>query len=211
MQANPHRQGAPVTRSRQPIGVVLAGGSGTRMGGAKVTVALRGRPLLCYPIDALRSVVADVAVISKAEVVLPQLDGVMVWIEPDAPRHPFVGVVEALALAGGRPVLVCPVDFPFLSSELLVSLLSARAEDHPAVLAAAHGVPRPLLGCYQPAAAPLLSEAIAHGTDPEDALEILHPALLEVVDETQLVDVDTPDDLLQAAAMLDRLRPLLRS
>ena len=44
----------------------------------------------------------------------------MVWIEPDRPADPLLGVIEALELAGGRAVLVCPVDYPFVTlSELL--------------------------------------------------------------------------------------------
>ena len=71
------------------------------MGGSKLTVALRGRPLITYPLDALRAVLEEVAVIGKPDLRLPSLSGVMVWIEPQEPRHPLVGIVEALALAGG--------------------------------------------------------------------------------------------------------------
>jgi molybdopterin-guanine dinucleotide biosynthesis protein A len=34
---------------------VLAGGRGDRIGGAKAMVELRGRPLIRYPLDALRA------------------------------------------------------------------------------------------------------------------------------------------------------------
>ena len=47
------------------------------------------------------------------------MSGVTVWIEPEHPRHPLVGIVQALALADGRPVLVCGADLPFVSAELV--------------------------------------------------------------------------------------------
>ena len=39
-----------------------------------------------------------------------------------------------------------------------------------------------------------------------DCIEGLEPVLLEVDDPDELFDVNAPDDLLQAAAMLDRRR-----
>jgi len=196
--------------SQQPIGVILAGGHGVRMGGAKLTVALRGQPLIRYPLEVMRSVLGEVAVISKADILLPRMGATTVWIEPDMLNHPLFGVVEALGLAAGRPVLVCPADFPFVTPDLLAALAAQSPEGRPAVVAAAGGVPCPLLGCYQPAAAPLLSQAAHRGVSPEQTLAVLKPVLVEVGDETELFDIDTPDDLLQAAAMLDRIRPVVK-
>ncbi len=186
----------------RPVGVILAGGPGTRIGGGKPGVALHGEPLLRYPLRAMRRALHDVAVITKAEIVLPQLEGAMVWIEPEQPVHPLLGICEALALAGGRPVLACPADLPFVTSQLL-SALAGAPSSHAVVLAACRGVPRPLLGRYAPSAAPLLTQAASRGLALGDVLPRLHPTLLEVEDEVELFDVDTPDDLLQAAAMMD--------
>jgi molybdenum cofactor guanylyltransferase len=192
----------PANSNTRPVGVILAGGRGTRIGGGKPGVALRGRPLVHYPLRAMKLALADVAVITKVEIELPQLDGAMVWIEPSAPVHPMLGICEALALAGGRPVLACPADMPFVTAELLSAL--ARADSgHAVVLAACKGAPRPLLGRYAPAAAPLLMEAASRGLEPDELIPRLRPVQVEVDDEVELFDIDTPDDLLQAAAMMD--------
>lgn len=193
---------------QQPIGVILAGGPGLRIGGDKEVVALRGRALLRYPLEALRAAVRDVAVISKSQTLLPRMEGVMVWIEPDEPLTPMLGIVEALSLAGGRSVLVCPADYPFVSSELLRRLAGTPPKRHKAVVAAHDGVPQPLLGCYQPSSVPLLADAIQQDIALSDALAQLNPLLVEVADELELFDVDTPDDLLQAAAIFDMPRVL---
>ncbi len=142
--------------------------------------------------------------ITKADAVMPTLDGAMVWIEPDRPTHPLVGVIEALSLAGGRSVLVCPVDYPFVTRELLMRLAQTPFEGRSVVLAACGGVARPLLGCYQPAAVPLLWQAMQRERGLDDVVVALKPVLVEVADELELFDVDTPDDLLQATAMLDQ-------
>lgn len=195
-------------RNSQPIGVVLAGGPGVRIGGAKPTLALRGQPLVRYPVSAMKLVLSEVAVIAKADTSLPQLLRTMVWIEPDLPVDPLLGITEALALAGGRPVLVCPADMPFVSPESLSALAAAHHEGRPAVVATCSGVVRPLLGRYLPSAVPILEQAMRDGLSPDDAVRTLDPVLFEFENDDELFDVDTPDDLLQASAMLDVRSPI---
>jgi molybdenum cofactor guanylyltransferase len=189
---------------REPVGVVLAGGLGRRLGGAKATVELRGRPLICYPLEALAAVLEEVAVIAKADTPLPSLPGVTVWIEPQAPRHPLHGIVEALGLAGGRPVLACAADLPFVTPALVSSLAFADPGGAPAVIAASAGEPQPLLGCYRPEAAHPLAAAARDGAPVREAVDALGPRLVEVGDPELLFNVNAPEDLLQAAAILDR-------
>jgi molybdopterin-guanine dinucleotide biosynthesis protein A len=191
----------------KPVGAILAGGRGLRIGGEKAIVELEGKPLICYPVDAVREVLSRVAILAKTGTRLPPLSGVAVWIEPEAPRHPLVGITQALALAGGRPVLICAGDLPFVTPQLIRRLIKADAGRAPAVVACAQERVQPLLGCYQPKALGLLADAARAGTGRViDAVAALDPVLLEVEDPEELFDVDTPDDLLQAMAMLDRRR-----
>jgi len=89
-----------------PIGAVLAGGAGRRIGGGKAIVELHGRPLLSYPVGVLQAVLGEVAVVAKPQTELPDLPGVHVWHEPEEPHHPLAGIVHALQQADGRAVLV---------------------------------------------------------------------------------------------------------
>jgi molybdopterin-guanine dinucleotide biosynthesis protein A len=194
------------------MGVVLAGGLGTRIGGSKATVGLGGRPLISYPLDALGAVLDDVVVLAKADTELPSLPGMTVWIEPQAPRHPLIGVVQALALAGSRAVLVCPVDLPFVTPRVIHALVTADPGAAPAVIATGPGGMQPLLGCYRQAALGPLS-AVPAGSDVtmRDRVAALRPRLLEIDDPDALFNVNGPDDLLHAAAMLDQRRRRVRS
>jgi molybdopterin-guanine dinucleotide biosynthesis protein A len=189
----------------EPIGVVLAGGLGRRIGGAKATVELAGRPLISYPLEALAAALQEVAIIAKADTELPSLAGVTVWIEPQTPRHPLVGIVQALALAGGRPVVVCAADLPFVTPALVARLIDEGLRGAPAVIAAHGGETQPLLGYYQPGAADALSAA-RPGVPLRETVAAIGARLLEVGDPELLFNVNTPDDLLVAAAMLDRRR-----
>jgi molybdopterin-guanine dinucleotide biosynthesis protein A len=173
-------------------------------------VELHGKPLICYPVDAVQQVLSRVAILAKTGTKLPRLSGVAVWIEPESPRHPLAGITQALALAGGRPVLVCAGDLPFVTPELIRRLVKADAGRAPAVVACAQQRVQPLLGCYQPRALELLADAARAETGRViDAVAAIEPVLLEVDDPDELFDVDTPDDLLQAAAMLDQRRAMV--
>src|SRR4051812_30322612 len=77
---------------RGPIGAVLAGGRARRMGGAKAVAELGGRPLVAWPLAALRAGLEEVVVVAKPSTSLPPLD-VEVWLEPEAPSHPRAGLV----------------------------------------------------------------------------------------------------------------------
>jgi molybdopterin-guanine dinucleotide biosynthesis protein A len=191
----------------KPIGAILAGGEGLRIGGEKATVALQGKPLIAYPVEAVRQVLSRVAILAKTGTRLPPLSGVAVWIEPELPHHPLAGVTQALALAGGRPVLICACDLPFVSPELIRRLVKADPGRAPAVVACARGKMYPLLGCYQPRSLDALAGAVREGAAPLlETIAGIDPVLLEVDQPEELFDVDTPDDLLLAAAMLDQRR-----
>jgi molybdenum cofactor guanylyltransferase len=191
----------------KPIGAILAGGRGRRIGGEKAIVELQGKPLICYPVEAVQQVLRRVAILAKTGTRLPRLPGVAVWIEPENPRHPLVGITQALALSGGRPVLVCAGDLPFVTPELIRRLVKADPGRAPAVVACCEERMQPLLGCYQPRALGVLADAAREGTGRlMDAVAAIEPVLLEVEDPEEVFDVDSPDDLLLATAMLDRRR-----
>jgi molybdopterin-guanine dinucleotide biosynthesis protein A len=187
--------------STEPVGVILAGGRGRRLGGAKATVLLGGRPLIAYALDALSAALAEVVVLAKADTELPSLPGTTVWIEPQRRHHPVVGIVQALGLAGGRAVLVCAGDLPFVTPALVRELAATDPDGAPAVLASAEGCLQPLLGCYQPRAVELLRPDDERPL--RDQVAELSPRVVEVEDARQLFNVNAPEDLLRAAAMLD--------
>jgi molybdopterin-guanine dinucleotide biosynthesis protein A len=195
-----------------PIGVILAGGLGRRIGGGKAMVNLRGRPLISYPLEAVWRALGSAAIVAKIDSPLPNLPGVTVWHEPDTPHHPLVGIVHALGLAEGRSVVVCGLDFPLVDAELISTIAGADARGAPAVVAAGEGRLQPLVARYEPAALAPLASALEAADDIRltDAVAALEPRAHVVADPESLFNVNSPDDLLLADAMLERRRAATR-
>jgi molybdopterin-guanine dinucleotide biosynthesis protein A len=179
-----------------PIGVVLAGGLGRRLGGAKATTPLAGRPLLAWPVEALGAALEEVVVAAKPATPLPALE-VPVWVEPPEPVHPRAGLVCALRRAGGRAVLACAGDLPLVTPALVRALARAPAAGAPAVVPRAAGRLQPLLARYEPAALAPLAAA-----PPGEALiasvERLGPRVVELDDGEAFLNVNAPEDLAAA-------------
>ena len=181
-----------------PVGAVLAGGAGRRLGAlSKPMAPLAGRPLISFPVEALRQVCDRVVVVCKADTHLPSVPAVDErWDEPDEPRHPLTGITYALNRADG-PVLVCAADMPFVDEPTLRALLEPQA---PAVVATSEGHLVPVLANYRPAALEALRAA-----EPNSALREtvrgLDPVTVEVAPE-KAFSVDTPEDLTEAEARL---------
>ncbi|MCU0313546.1 MAG: molybdenum cofactor guanylyltransferase [Solirubrobacteraceae bacterium] len=187
-----------------PVGVVLAGGAGSRVGGDKAALPVAGRPLISWPLAALRAVLAEVAVVAKEATVLPPVGyGVLVWREPDEPRHPLAGVVEALRRAGGRPVVVLACDLPLVTPALVRALAEGDAGGAPALVARAEGRLQPLCARYEPAARALLEGFDGSGRVVTQ-IEALGPAVLEV-EAALLRNVNTPQDAAAVTQSLGRL------
>jgi molybdenum cofactor guanylyltransferase len=196
--------------SSQPIGVLLAGGVGRRLGGDKPRVALAGRPLAQWGLDALRAVLDDVVVACRLDTELPALRGVSeAWVEPDGARGPVVGLAAALREARGRSIVVCSISLPLMTPGVIWSLVHAPAS-RPAVVPRVGDRLEPLVGRWEPAALPLLS-ALPARAPMSAAARVVEPETLDYEDgDPAFTCVHAPEDLLRAAALLDTRPPHLR-
>jgi molybdopterin-guanine dinucleotide biosynthesis protein A len=185
-----------------PVGALLAGGRGRRLGGDKAIVDLDGRPLLSYPLAALREALPEVAVVAKRQTELPPLPaGVAVWIEPDEPSHPLAGIVHALRMARGRRVLVCPVDLPLVTASHLRRLADSGSGG--SVVARAGGRLQPLLAVYVSAALPGLERSLARDASMHAAVAAIGAREIDFGDDDALLcNVNAPEDVLRVSAQL---------
>lgn len=181
---------------------MLAGGAGRRIGGDKAAVVVEGRPLVQWVIDAIMPVTDDVAVVAKADTILPQLSPeVSLWLESDAGYHPLLGIVHALGCAQGRAILAVAADMPLLTSEILERINDPSAGT--GRVARVDGRLQPLCARYEPIVLERLRNFDANARATDVVLELG----LEIVDFDESLpffNVNAPEDLLAAGAELKR-------
>ncbi len=198
---------------RQPWGVLLAGGRGSRLDGAKPLVDLGGRPLFMHAAAAMAEAGLRVALVAKPTSGLAVFAGagdppIEVIEEPELPVHPLLGVATALERLG-EPVVVCACDMPFVPAELLAWLTGVEGYD--AVVGSAGGYMQTLLARYEPVLIDRLRAAVEAGESARAVVDELGDRAL-VVSEDELArfgpldrtlfDVDTPEDLERARSLI---------
>jgi molybdopterin-guanine dinucleotide biosynthesis protein A len=181
--------------------IVLAGGSGTRLGGAKATALLGGRPLIEHVLGAVRAGGLEPIVVAKADSVLPPLDCRLV-IEPAQPRHPLCGIVAGLRAVEEPGVAVCACDMPFLPGALLAWLAGLSA---PLAVTEVGGRLQPLLGRYSDSLLEQLEAALAAERPMRElvrelgALVVAEAELAQFGDPERLsLNINTPAELAAA-------------
>lgn len=131
------------------LGLVLAGGRSTRMGGGEKPLRpLAGRCLIDHVLDRLRPQVGSLAVSANGDVAAYSARGLPVLRDEDPGRlGPLAGILAGLRHAAGRPdvraLLSVPGDTPFLPADLAARLVAAgsgglavaasASGDHPTV------------------------------------------------------------------------------
>lgn len=184
---------------------ILAGGRGSRIGGNKAVVEVAGRPLIDHAVAIAREAGLEPVIVAKPATELGA-PGCGVVVEPEQPSHPLLGIAVALAELG-EPIVVCPCDMPLLPAELLHMLAGQVAEI--AVISGPRGI-EPLLGRYEPAAAPALLRAAESGTSARQALSGLGAITIEAHElaaeapDAYLLNVNTPADRAGAERLLSR-------
>lgn len=106
-----------------PIGLVLAGGVGRRLGRTKGDLPVGGRALALRAADSLTPVCRGVLVSVGAGAENPAPGYPAIEDEPPAGRGPLAGIDAAFALTEGSDLLVLACDYPRVGSALLRRLL----------------------------------------------------------------------------------------
>lgn len=199
---------------KQPYGVILAGGLATRMGGGdKGLLTLGGQTLLARVIDRLSPQVAGLALNANGDPARFAETGLPVVADSiEGFAGPLAGVLAGLdwvAEQEGDTLVTAAADTPFFPCDLVPRLLlAAEGMDRPLALAATPDATRgtarhPTFGLWPVALRDDLRAALHGGlrkvvqwTDRHYAATALFP------DEDTFFNVNTPEDLARAEAML---------
>jgi molybdopterin-guanine dinucleotide biosynthesis protein A len=194
---------------KQPLGVILAGGQATRMGGGdKGLLALGSRTILAHVIDRFDPQCASLALNANANPARFDTLGLPV-IADSIPGFagPLCGVLAGLDWAAGKGashIVTAAADTPFLPCDL-VPQLQLAAESSPAnmALAASPSGRQPTFGLWPVALRDDLRAALLGGLRKVVLWTSAHgAATAEFPDDTAFFNVNTPADLDQARGML---------
>lgn len=188
-------------------GLILAGGSSTRMHRDKAALHYRGKSQLDRAFDLgtrhVDKVFVSVRANQTTDPTRAQRPLIVDCVEGEGP---IVGIRSALAAHPQVAWLVLACDLPFLSDTALSQLLRQR---DPTALATAFrsthdGLPEPLCAIWEPASAAALAAYQADGGRCPRKFLIRHAApLLEPLDPHALDNVNTPEEYRDALAALD--------
>jgi molybdenum cofactor guanylyltransferase len=164
------------------LGVVLAGGSGSRMarGPNKALITLGGRTLLARAVATLHEICDDVIVAMSPLRPLPAREyaGARAILDPPGTEGPLAALVATLEAEPFERAIVLGVDLPLVPASSLAAL-AAMLDGERAVLAAPQGRPQPLAAAYAHAAlAPLAARVSAGERRAVRGVRALHPRLV---------------------------------
>lgn len=201
---------------KQPLGVILAGGRATRMGGGdKGLLDLRGKSILTHVIERLEPQVAGLALNANGDTSRFANIGLPVLADSVADfPGPLAGVLAGLdwaATQGAETIVTAAADTPFFPCDLVPQLMmAAEGMEHPLALAASRDPVsgklwrQPTFGLWPVALRDDLRSALQDGlrkvvmwTDRHGgALAEFPPGKFD-----PFFNVNTPEDLAQARAM----------
>lgn len=171
--------------------VILAGGRGTRLGGAvKPLLEVDGEAIVSRQLAVLRPRVRRVVLSTAAAVAW--WDGPQV-VDRIAGAGPLGGLDAALATADARWLLVVAGDLPWLAGALLDVLLAhalAGADELDVVVPRARGHLEPLLALYHRRCGAIVSARLAEGQRRVAGVAEHPAARVAFVDEPALRAVD---------------------
>lgn len=176
------------------------------MGADKALVRLAGRPLIARVLDRLEPQVERVLISANGD--SSRFSGFGCQVVADAvAQGPLSGILAALTSAdrmGATHVVSTPVDTPFLPGDLVPQLLlAAEASPSGLALAADPTGDHPATALWPVGLAPALSAYLAEGKAKVTRFtETHHAAHAQFPDPRAFLNLNTPEDLAQAEAML---------
>ncbi len=189
----------------QRVGVVLAGGTGTRMGAPKGEVDLDGQTLAARAAAALWPLCGSVLISVAGAASNPAPQHPAVADDPPAGRGPLAGILAAFRATGEADLLVLACDYPKMRPAGLQALVERGGPEDDLVIAVDRaGRDHPLVGLWRRTAEAHVERALSErmykvrALLPDLATRRVGPDDVEGVDlDDMLINVNHPEDLLR--------------
>lgn len=195
------------TNTNLPIGAILAGGEGRRLGvESKPMALLRGLPLLGHAINALTPQVSGLVLGLRAPATWADAFGLPIVTDTITGVGPAASIAAVLThlKPNADVVLTAPADCPFLPKDLSARLQAALTGDVDIAVAASAGQRHHLIALWRTALAPEFAAHLKNGTTAISKLQgRFRVAEVTWADQPHdpFFNINTPDDLTTAEAI----------
>lgn len=187
----------------QKVGVVLAGGRGTRLGRTKGDLAFEGTTLAQRAASVLFTHCGSVLISVAQGAPNPATDWPIVEDFPPPGRGPLAGISAAFAATSDADLIVLACDYPRVAADLIATLAGLAMEEVDLVMPTdGRGRDHPLVACWSRRMQPLVDDALDEGRFrvqnllPDCRVRRLSPAEIPVLDlDHALHNVNWPTDL----------------
>ena len=188
------------------FGLVLAGGSSTRMQRDKATLAYHGKPQVQWAYELISEYCAATFVsVRPDQRDEPTRAGLPPIVDTRPGIGPIAGISAALTQHPKAAWLVVACDLPFLTTATLEYLIAHRSLEHIATAyrSAHDGLPEPLCAIWEPAARePLLAFLDTGKQCPRKFLINANTHLIDLPQPSALDNVNTQQEFSAASAAL---------
>jgi len=179
-------------RSTQTSGIILAGGSSSRMGTNKALLSLPGNQSVTFVehlVSLLKASCSETLIVARdrdqaRDYVFP---GVRVTFDETPGMGPLMALYSGLSAIHTTHALVVAVDLP-VQPALLSFLLSQPLPADTLLIPLIHSIPQVLLALYPRSILPLVKEQLLQGR--RDVRCLLQIAPVQLIEETQLLKID---------------------
>ena len=197
-----------------PLGVILAGGQSTRMGGGdKGLLALGDKPILQHVVDRLQEQATPIALNANGDPNrFAAYDLTVIQDSIDGFAGPLAGVLAGLdwaATHNATHIVTAAADTPFFPHDLVETLtLAAETQGKPIALAKTDNGRHPTFGLWPVALRDDLRTALKDGVRKVVQWTDSHGTAMAHFHDTRFdpfFNVNTPDDLKRAQQLLEYL------
>jgi molybdenum cofactor guanylyltransferase len=180
-------------RSIQTSGIILAGGSSSRMGTNKALLPLPGKQdvrFIEYLVSMLSVYCSETLIVARDQDQARDYDfpDVRVTFDQTPGIGPLMGLYSGLSAIRTTHALVVAVDLPYVQPALLSFLLSQSLPANTLLVPIVHAIPQVLLSIYPRAILPLIKEQLLEGR--RDVRSLLQVAPVQYIQEAQLSEID---------------------